>query len=74
VICPSIRRLTRCEREQRDEREAEQYEAMFAQIEAEQRAEYDANFGPTFQAKWPFKLDGAKVHDMVLARLRADPQ
>jgi hypothetical protein len=72
--CNSTRRLSRAELEERAEYEAEQYEAIFAQIEGEMRAEYDANFGPTFQAKWPFKLDGAKVHDMVLARLRADQQ
>jgi hypothetical protein len=72
IYCPSIRRLSPEERERRDLQEAERYETVRAEIEAELHHEYNEQFGPTFQKLHPFKLDGAAVHDQVLAHLRAE--
>ncbi len=67
-----IRRLTAAEKATRDEAEGEHYEALYAEIEAAERAEYDENYGPIYRQQHPFKPDGARIHAEVLARIRAE--
>lgn len=68
----SIRRLTGDERAARDEAAGMHYDTLFAEIEAQEREEYDREFGPEFLAAHPFKPDGARVHRKVLARLEQE--
>lgn len=70
--CHGIRRLTAAERAARDEAEAMRYDTVRAEIEAELMHEYNEQFGPEYQRRHPFKLDGAAVHDQVLARMRQE--
>lgn len=72
MICPSIRRLTAAERAERDERHANKYERVAAEIEQAQREEYEREFGPTYKAKHPYVLDGEALHERVLQRMRAE--
>lgn len=70
--CHHVRRLTGAERAARDEAEALRYQAVQAEIEAELLHEYNEQFGPTYQAKHPFKIDGARLHEQVIARIRQE--
>lgn len=70
--CPSIRRLTAEERAARDEAEAMRYDTVRAEMEAELLHEYNEQFGPEYQRRHPFKLDGPAVHDLTLKRMRAE--
>lgn len=63
----AIRALTGKERALRDELDALRYEALFAEIEAEEQAEHEQEFGPAI----PFKPDGRRVHEKVVERIRA---
>lgn len=65
----SIRRLTGDERAARDEAESEHYQALYAEIEDQEREEYDREFGPTDNPAHQFKPNGARVHEKVLARI-----
>lgn len=62
----SIRRLTPSERDRNEEQEQARYDELFAQIEEEQREQYDREFGPGV----PFKP--RQVHERVVARMRAE--
>jgi len=70
--CHGIRRLTAAERAARDEAYALRYDAVYAQAEAEEREEYEKQFGPTYRAKYPFKTDGVRLHEKVIARIKAE--
>ena len=73
MICHlPIRRLTAAERADRDEAEGMRYDTLYAQIEAEERAEYEEEFGEAYRAKNPYKPDGARIHEKVVARARAE--
>jgi acetyl-CoA acetyltransferase len=68
----SIRRLTADERAARDDLERERYAALYVEIEASARAEYEAQFSPAFQLRHPFKADGARIHAQVLERMESE--
>lgn len=67
-----IRRLTTEERELREEAEAERYAAVYAEIEAQERAEYDQEFSANYRLKRPFEPNGRRVHEKTMIRLRAE--
>ena len=70
MICGrSIRTLTPEERDRRQELARENYERVYAEIEAELMEEWDREFGPEFRAKHPFKPDTARVHQLATARI-----
>lgn len=69
---PNIRRLSAAERAARDEAEGMHYDTLFAEIEQAAREEYEAQFGPEYRARHPFKLDGAQAHAQVMARIRQE--
>lgn len=48
-----------------DDRSAQRYEELYADIEDEMRAEHDREFGTGVK----FKADGAKVHARVVAMM-----
>lgn len=70
--CHSIRRLTAAERKARDTQAVERYAELHAIFEAEQLHEYNENFGPTYQAKHPFKLNTERLHEQVCRRIREE--
>lgn len=61
-----IRRLTADERDRKDAQHAARYEELTAQVEAEELAEYDRDFGATYKALHPYKPDGSRVHFKVI--------
>lgn len=71
MSCHSIRRLTAAERRARDEREAVRYDELMAEIEAQERAEYEEQFGPTFRSLHAFK-PSQNIHEKVERRIRAE--
>lgn len=71
---PNIRRMTAAERAARDEAAGMHYDTLFAEIEAEEREEYDREFSEAYRLRHPFKPDGARVHAKVLARLCEEQQ
>ncbi len=52
-----------------DERFQRAYDDACAEIEAEMRAEYEAEFGPAFRAHHPFKPNGTDIHIEAINRL-----
>lgn len=60
----AIRRLTR------EEQEQAAYAALCEEIEAEMRAEYEAQFGPEYRAQHPFN-PGNEVHNRAMAEIEA---
>jgi hypothetical protein len=72
MACQSIRRLTPAERAHRNEQHAARYEELTIEIQAEELHEYNEQFGPTYQAKHPFKADAVRVHEKVAQRMRAE--
>jgi len=71
-VIPSIRKLTAAEREQRDAARAERYDELAAEIEMDERSEYNEQFGEAFRAKHPFKLDTVRMHTTICRRLHAE--
>jgi len=71
-MIPSIRKLTAAERADRDEACADRYEELFDEISDRERAEYDEQFGPDFQAKHPYRRDTARIHETVCRQLHAE--
>lgn len=68
----SIRRLTADERAARDELERERYAALYAEIEAAERAEFEQQFSLEFQLHHPFRPDGMRIHWKVLDRMEIE--
>lgn len=70
MSCHSIRRLTHAEREARDAREAYRYDEIMDDLVAQERAEYEAQFGPHYRATHAFKPSHnihSKVDKIILA-------
>lgn len=61
----SIRRLTA------QEREEETYRALYEQVEASMRADYERDFGPTYRAMHPFKPDWQVIDKAVTKMMRS---
>lgn len=70
LISRTYCRLSQEQRDRREERNQELYERVFAEIEDEERQQYEDDFGPTYRAKWPYKPDGARTHTKVLKRMK----
>lgn len=62
----SIRRMNR------EELAQARYDEIYAEIEANDREEYDREFEPEFRAKNPFRADTARLHRMTEKRLSDD--
>lgn len=71
MSCQSIRRLTHAEREARDAYEAYRYDEIMEYLIAKERAEYEAEFGPTYRAKYPFQASH-NLHEKVDRMIRAE--
>jgi hypothetical protein len=56
-------------RDRLEDLEQEWYERVTGEIEAEHRAEFEREFGPKYREGNPFKLNSARVHAEVMARL-----
>lgn len=65
----TIRRLTPDEQE---ERRADRYEELYAQIEANMREEHDREFGDDYRKYHPFKPDGRRIHAAVMAQMQRE--
>ncbi len=65
----SIRRLTPEEIDARRDAAQANYDRIYAEIEDAQRAEYEAEFGEEYRAKYPFKADGSEIHQQVQSRI-----
>lgn len=75
MICGRpIRRLTADERVRLEAQHAERYEALYAEIEAAEREEYDREFGPLYKSKYPYKPNGQRTHFKVLDRMNKESQ
>ena len=60
----AIRRLTR------EEQEQAAYEELLEKVRGEMSAEYEAEFGPEYRARHPFK-PGNEVHNRAMAEIEA---
>lgn len=67
----NIRRLTPDEQE---ERQADRYEELYAQIEANWRETYDREFGSAYRLKHPFKPDRNLIHAATMAQMQRDKE
>lgn len=56
--------------DERHDIDQQRYQELVDEIEAQQRAEYEAQFGPTYRAKHQFRPRG--VHDLVMQRMREE--
>jgi hypothetical protein len=65
----TIRRLTPDEQE---ERQADRYEELYAQIEANMREEYDRLFGAGYRSKNPYKPNSDRIHAAVMAQMQRE--
>lgn len=72
MVWTNIRLLTADERASRDELERKRYEALYAEIEAAEHTEYEAQFSAAFQLRYPFKADGARIHATVLSQMEIE--
>lgn len=70
LISRTYCRLSQEQRDKRQEQHVELYERVFAEIEDEERRQYEDDFGPTYRAKHEYKPDGARIHAKVVKRLR----
>lgn len=59
------RRLTPDLADAQDERHAQRYEELFAEVEDDMRAEWEREFGPDPG----YKPDGARIHAVVMAKM-----
>lgn len=62
---PNPRRVTA------QEREEDTYRELFEQVEQQERNEYEASFGSTYKALYPYKADGPKIHGIVEKLMRS---
>lgn len=73
MICGlNIRRLTARERAERDEALGMLFDALISAIEAEERAEYEAEFGPVYRAAHPFEFDAVRATNKIAKRMREE--
>lgn len=70
LISRTYCRLSQEQRDRREDMNQEIYERMFAEIEDEERRQYEDDFGPTYRAKHEYKPDGARIHAKALKRMR----
>lgn len=70
LISRTYCRLSQEQRDRREERSQELYERVFAEVEDEERRQYEDDFGPTYRAKWPYKQDGVCIHAKVVKRMK----
>lgn len=70
LISRTYCRLSQEQRDKRQEQHVELYERVFAEVEDEERAKYEDDFGPTYRAKHPYTADGARSHAKVVKRLK----
>lgn len=70
LISRTYCRLSQEQRDRREDMNQELYERVFAEVEDEERRQYEDDFGPNFRAKWPYKPDGARIHAKVVKRLK----
>lgn len=70
LISRTYCRLSQEQRDRREERNQELYERVFAEIEDEERRQYEDDFGPTYRAKHPYMADSARIHTKVAKRLK----
>lgn len=64
------RRLTPSQRDVLEDREQKRYDELFAEYEELAIAEYEMNFGPSPG----YKPDGAKIDQLIKARMRKEQQ
>lgn len=62
--------LTQEQRDRKQDDNQRKYDEMYAQVEQEARAEYEAEFSDRFKLYHPFKPDGAAIHETTLQKLR----
>lgn len=70
IISRTYRALSQEQRDKRQESHQALYDRLFAEIEDEERTEYEDQFGAEYRARHPFKLDGARTHAKVVKRMQ----
>lgn len=59
-------------RERAEELEGIVYWDLFYQIEADQKTEYESDFGEEYRAKHPFKPNSTAIHNAVIAKMKSN--
>lgn len=62
------RRLTPEQQDAREDHEQQRYDQLMSEYEDAARDEYEQEFGPSPG----YKPDGARLHEMVMQRMRRD--
>lgn len=70
LISRTYCRLSQEQRDRREDMNQELYERVFAEIEDEERAQYEVSFGSFYKERFPYKQDGAAIHAKVVKRLQ----
>lgn len=72
LISRTYCRLSQEQRDRREDMNQELYERVFAEVEDEDRRQYEDDFGPTYRAKHEYNPDGARIHAKVVKRMKDD--
>lgn len=65
-------RIPLAERDRRDELHRERYNSVFAEIEAQERANYDEEFGVEYRKLHPYQPDGRRINELTLEQLKRE--